>query len=345
MGQLTSASSASALGGPLLQMISTLEAENAELYSSAAALGLVAQRQCLDVSERVFAADGLLRDAPQEWFALIMRIVNELREENVALHVALMSVPTSSQPSVASMSVPTSSRPSVISVPDRSESALEWLESPESVDELRQLLALRAINDPEPADDGGILDDFDGTDEELLELVQALMDENDELHTKLGGRAKAPQIATRLSERSIRSKASSARSRSSRSSDLAELEALWDEAVYREQMEDLLDEIGEVKGKLQMQKARDEHNKIRSARQAGGKLGDILPSLGGNGGFGRLEPASTPTRARLGEFVPSLRRDIPVGLEAPREPIAYEPVARELVGRVAFATRGQPVAA
>merc|ERR1712232_836025 len=257
-----------------------------------------------------------------------------------------MSGPTNSRPSGASMSAPASSRPSVISMPERSEIAQEWIDAPESVDELRHLLALRMVNDLEPADnyDNNLLDNFSGTDEELLELIQSLMDENNELNHKLGVRAEPQPIARRLSERSVRSKASSGRS-VGRSTDLAELEALWDEAVYREQMEDLLDEIGEVKGKLQMQKARDEHNKIRSARQAGGKLGDILPSLGGNGGFGRLEPASTPTRARLGEFVPSLRRDIPVGLEAPREPIAYEPVARELVGRVAFATRGQPVAA
>jgi hypothetical protein len=328
----SSTPSASGLGGPLLQMIDSLDAENAELYSSAFARGLVTRRQCLDVPYRVLAAESVLRDAPQEWFAIMMQLVNALREENVFLHKQLLSARPSS-------------RPSFISVPDRYDpsvgGAQEWIDTPESIHELRHLLALRTVRDPEPAD---APEDYAGaTDAELLELVQSLMDENGELNTKLGATAEPAPIATRLSERSTRSKVSS----SVRSmADLAELETLCDEALYREQMEDLLGEIGEVKSKLRKQKARDEHNKIRTPRRVGGKLGDIFPSLGAPDRHGRLEPVSNQSGARLGELMPSLRHSMPVrpAVAPIREPIAYEPLARN-VGRVNFHSRTQAVAA
>jgi hypothetical protein len=210
------------------------------------------------------------------------------------------------------------------------------------------LLALRTVRDPERAD---ALEDYAGTtDEELLGLVQSLMDENCELNSKLGAKAQLTPFAMRLSERSTRSLEVSNSGRSM--ADLAELEALCDEALYQEQMEDLLDEIGEVKGKLQRQQARGKHNKIGTPRQTGNKLGDILPSLKAPDRYAQLEPASIKTGTRLGELMPSLRGDMLVHPEvAPlREPIAYEPIVYEPLARggvegVNLASRTKAVAA
>merc|ERR1712196_79817 len=61
---------------------------------------------------------------------------------------------------------------------------------PKSFDEMRQMLAQRAVRDLEPVG----LPDPGATDEDLLELVQSLVDENCELHAKLGLRPWASSL-------------------------------------------------------------------------------------------------------------------------------------------------------